>query len=287
MPRGAVARKLHGNRFGLDTRQTIPSHPLRMKLWCPVLVFLAVAARALGGDFASDFAVVMVDDATERKLGAFPYDRAQYAKAIDACVRLEAKAVVLKFFFDQAKSPEGDAALATAMKKLPVAIQTRLEATEGTAQMLAPRFKFGDHRLPAAERGDLGWMPLPALLDAAAALGFVDFDGPTIPLVEEYRGASYRSLVLCCLELATGKPARAEAGGKIYVGDGWLPVDANNVWHGSLKAAEPVKTIAFADLLDGTVPAGSIAGRVIILGWDSAKTPTLPTERGEMRIHQV
>jgi hypothetical protein len=286
MSRGIATRKLHGNR-SVSTPTGISWHPCRVKFWYLWLSFLAVAARVLGGDFGSDFAVVMVDDATEQKLGAFPYDRAQYAKAIDACGRLKAKAVVLKFFFDQAKSPEGDAALAAAMKNMPVAIQTRLENSEGTAQTLAPKFKFGDHRLQAAARGELGWLPLPALLDSAAMLGFVDFDGPTIPLVEEYRGASYRSLILCCLELATGRPARVEAGGKIYVGDGWLPVDVQNVWHGNLRTVEPVKTISFADLLDGTVPPGSIAGRVVVLGWDSVKTPKLPTERGEMGIHQI
>src|SRR5476649_1004481 len=162
-----------------------------------LIALLLLAAHARAGDFGSDFAVVMIDDATEAKLGPFPYDRAMYAKAIDACARLKAKAVVVKFFFDLPKTPAGDAALAAAMKNIPCVLQARLEPTEGTAQSIPSRFRFGDKPLPAGERGDLGWIPLPGLLDTASAVGFVDFDSPTIPLIEDYRGASYKSLVLC------------------------------------------------------------------------------------------
>ncbi len=250
------------------------------------IALLLLAAHARAGDFGSDFAVVMIDDATETKLGPFPYDRAIYAKAIDACARLKAKAVVLKFFFDLPKSADGDAALAAAMKKIPVALQARLEPTEGTAQSIPPRFRFGDKPLPAAERGELGWIPLPALLDSAAAVAFVDFDGPVIPLVEEYRGAPYKSLVLCCLEMTTGAQARVEPG-KIFVGQGWLPVDGKNVFHSELGQLEPLQPISFASLLAGDVKPEAVAGRVVIIGWDSQRTDTLPTKLGPMGIHRL
>jgi CHASE2 domain-containing sensor protein len=240
-----------------------------------------------GGDFGSDFALVMIDDATEAKLGPFPYDRTQYARAIDACVRLKAKAVVLKFFYDLPKSANGDAALAIAMKAIPVAIQTRLDTTEGTAAAIPPKFRFAEQPLPAGEQGNLGWIPLPGLLATAAKVGFVDFDSPVIPLVENYRGASYPSLVLSCLELATGATARVGPGGKVFVGQGWLPVDAKNVFHGDLEHLEALQEISFASLLAGDVKPEAVAGRVVIIGWDSKNTPTLKTDHGEMGIHRL
>jgi CHASE2 domain-containing sensor protein len=53
-----------------------------------------------GDEFADKFAIVMVDDQSEAKLGPFPYDRALYAKAAEVCANDGAKAVVFKFFFD-------------------------------------------------------------------------------------------------------------------------------------------------------------------------------------------
>jgi hypothetical protein len=172
------------------------------------------------------------------------------------------------------------------MKNLPVVLQARLEPMEGTAQSIPPRFRFGDTRLPTATRGDLGWIPLPALLESAAAVGFVDFDGPVIPLVEEYRGTAYKSLVLSCLELTTGAPARVEPG-KVFVGQGWLPVDAQNVFHSELGQLEPLQPIPFATLLAGDVKPAAVAGRVVIIGWDSKRTDTLQTKLGPMGIHRL
>jgi len=117
-------------------------------------------------------------------------------------------------------------------------------------------------------------------------VGFVDFDGPVIPLVEEYRGAAYKSLVICCLELATGAQARVEPG-KIFVSKGWLPVDEVNIFRSELGPREPWQPISFASLLAGEVKPEAIAGRVVIIGWDSKRTDTLPTKSGPMGIHRL
>jgi len=226
-----------------------------------LISLLLLTATARAGDFASDFALVLVDDATEAKLGPFPYDRAQYAKAIDACVKLKAKAVVLKFFFDLPQSAEGDAALATAMKAIPVAIQARLEPTEGTAVDIPTKFRLTEKPLPAGEQDEKGWIPLPGLLATANKVGFVDFDGPVIPLVENYGGVSYPSLVLSCLELATGATAKVGTDGKVHVGSAWLPVDAKNVFHGDLNHPVTVPEISFASLLAGEVKPEAVRAR--------------------------
>ena len=251
------------------------------------IALLLIAASARAGDFASDFALVMIDDETEAKFGAFPYDRKLYAEAVDACARYKARAVVLKFFLDQAKSAEGDTALRDSMKRIPVALQARLESTEGSSQRIPSKFGFGQQRLAAGVRGDRGWIPLPSLLDVAAAIGFVDFDSPEIPLVEEYRSMPYKSLILCCLELAIRAPARVATDSRIYVGSGYLPVNASNIYRADVSRLESLKIISFAHLLAGDVKKEEIEGRVVIIGWDSTRTSTLPTEYGKMRIHRL
>lgn len=251
------------------------------------VLILLVAVTSSRADFASDFAVVMIDDETEARLGPFPYDRSVYAKAIEACARYKAKAVVLKFFFDEAKSAAGDTALRDAMKTIPVVLQARLETTEATALGIPTKFQFGSEKLASAMQGDRGWIPLPGLMAVAADIGFVDFADANISLVEGYQGKSYKSLVLCCLEHTSGKPARVGTHGRIFIGDDYLPVDAANVYHGTLNEAAPLRPVSLARLLTGDVTENELAGRVVIIGWDSPRTPMLPTPYGPMRIHQI
>jgi hypothetical protein len=110
---------------------------------------------------------------------------------------------------------------------------------------------------------------------------------PDIPLIEEYRGASYKSLVLCCLESATGEPARVTGKNRIEFGGKFLPVDRQNVHYAMLEPLENLQVISFASLVSGRVSPEAIAGHVVIIGWDSPRTPTLPTPFGPMRIHRL
>jgi CHASE2 domain len=256
-----------------------------VKIFVAVILFgLAAALRA--DEFAEKFAVVMIDDESEAKLGPFPYDRGLMAKAIEASAKGGAKAVVFKFFFDQPKTSSGDAALCAAMHSLPVVLQARLDDSEGTAQEIPLRFELGPNRLATPVRGDRGWIPLPTLLDAARAVGFVDFNSLKIPLVEEYRGAPYRSLILCCLELAVGAQARVVEGNRVEIGKGFIPVNAMDIYEADLTHLEPLKIISFESLLAGVVERNAIEGRVVIIGLDSAPIPSLLTEHGKMGVHR-
>lgn len=201
-----------------------------------VFLLLCGAAGTASGarSFSDDFAVVMIDETTEQKLGSFPYDRAELARAINACARLEAKAVILKFFIDQARSTTGDAALVEALKTLPVALQARLDPNEGTSSPLSVHFGFNEERLTSAVRGNRGLIPLPAFLATANKVGFVDFAGPTLPLVEEYRGTAYKSLILCALEFVTGEEANAKRTGEIRLGPYSLLVNRKNEYQADL-----------------------------------------------------
>src|SRR5438874_80021 len=66
-------------------------------------------------DRLNPFVLVFIDSATEKSLGPFPYDRGLYAKAVERAASLGARGVVVKFFLDKPKSPDGDAAFVRAM----------------------------------------------------------------------------------------------------------------------------------------------------------------------------
>ena len=104
-----------------------------------------------------------------------------------------------------------------------------------------------------------------------------------------YQGAPYKSLIVCCLELATNEQAHIGPGDKIWFGRGFIPVDKSNVYKGDLprEAPTPAEVISLATLLSGKAGRDKIAGRVVIIGWDSARTPTINTEGGKTRIHRL
>lgn len=259
---------------------------MKIHAFIPLLLLLGLSS-ARAKDFSSSFAVVMIDDVTEAASGPFPYDRSVMASAVEQCARAKAKSVVLKFFFDLTKSESGDRALADSMKRIPVVLQARLEQSEGTAAEIPERFRLAPHPLPTARSGKLGWIPLPALMDAAADLGFVDFTDANIPMVEEFRGAPYKSLVLCCLESALGVSAQIESGKRIVLGNRFLPLDQQNMSRGSLSRLEPLRLISFARLIAGEMNPDELEGRVVIIGYDGKNSPSLPTDHGEMKAHRL
>jgi hypothetical protein len=243
-----------------------------------LLVFACVCV-ARASDFSSKFAVVMIDDQTEAKLGPFPYDRAIIARAVEACAEKGAKAVALKFFFDLPKPGSGDEALRRAMTKIPVLLQARLESREGSAQPMPDKFSVG-RELPTTIRGDRGWIPLPLFLEKAAACGFVDFDSPKIPMVETYQGKTFKSFVVCCLEAALDKTA-AFLPNQVAFGNRAVTLDERNVFHAQFSPTHPWRALSLIRLLEGKVEAEELKGRVVVIGWDSSKTPPI----GKVGIH--
>src|SRR5215212_6630734 len=113
-----------------------------MRWWMAMMLIVAPAGCAAAERRAAKdvFAVVFVDERTEARLGPFPYDRSVYAKGIERMGELGARGVVLKFFIDQAKTREGDEALAAAMGKVKVVLQAQLLTAEERPNRLPERF---------------------------------------------------------------------------------------------------------------------------------------------------
>jgi len=240
------------------------------------------------------FVAVFIDDATEKALGPFPYDREQYAKAVAALRRAKADAVVLKFFMDQAKSRSGDDRLAAEINAFPVYLQACFDPLEMRPHPLPTRFDRTDQYIKGKERllsGRGGWIPLEKFSGYCAGIGFVDLaseeDVFHVPMLLRYKDRVVPSLQLLVLERVLGKRACFDPGRKMQLGATSLPIDKACQVQVPLPKEDKVDYIPFVDLLEGRFDPERVRGKVVIVGYDSEKTPTLPTPLGRVRMHRV
>jgi hypothetical protein len=239
-----------------------------------------------GGSFNDDFAAVFIDAASEAELGAFPLDRSFLAKAVRQAADQGAKGVVLKFFFDQPREEAGDAALALALTNLPVLLQARIDDSEANPHALPARFTLPGIKVQTAISGTSGWIPLPRLSANARDVGFVDFDTARVPLLETYQSRTVKSLVVCCIELATDKPAVITPSGKMKFGAGELKLDDNHCMTTKLPEKDELAYLPFHQFLAGETPAAQLKGKVVIIGYDGPKIQTTSTRIGPIRAHR-
>lgn len=234
--------------------------------------------------FDESFAFVFIDQPTEEEFKGPPFDRSLYARVLDRCRELGAKGVVIKLFLDRAYSESGDEALAVAMSHLPVVLQARLEPGSGTPDDLPEKFAFGSRMLAVREKGDRGWIPLPRFVAVAADIGFVDFADENIPLLERYHGRIYKSVVVCALELQTGKRARLEENGELMLGDRSFRPKADYTL-GIKRSLAPLPAHGLNDLLSGKIGRAEIQDKVVILGWVGSGAGVISTPEGAVPVH--
>lgn len=184
---------------------------------------------------------------------------------------------------------DGDRALAEAFIARDVALgmvfKRRVGADEpAVVGALPPHFAVADPRVMAVDwirpAGFTG--NLPTLQEAAIAGGF--FDTPLVdtdgivrrgPLFQAYEGRLYPSLALAVARLARPEApvrfvfdaARPDVLTHVELGTGRAPVDRNGAV--LIPFRGPVGSFPYvsaADVLDGTAPAGTLAGAVVLVG---------------------
>lgn len=184
---------------------------------------------------------------------------------------------------------DGDRALAEAFIARDVALgfvfKRRVGADEpAVIGTLPPHFAAADPRVMAVDwirpAGFTG--NLPTLQEAAIAGGF--FDTPLVdtdgivrrgPLFQAYEGRLYPSLALAVARLARPEApvrfvfdaARPDVLTHVELGTGRAPVDRNGAV--LIPFRGPVGSFPYvsaADVLDGTAPAGTLAGAVVLVG---------------------
>ncbi|HEY5039618.1 MAG TPA: CHASE2 domain-containing protein, partial [bacterium] len=217
-----------------------------------------------------------MDDATEKELGPFPYDRSKYAEVISALREAKAKAVVIKYFLDQAKEGAGDNKLASEIEKMPVLLQARLDLGGPHPNSLPVSFGCGlrvkgDTHLLLS--GQSGWIPLEKFSQGCAGVGFVDIasknDVLNVPMVLKYKDTVLPSLELSALELAFGKPAQIFLGDKVTLAGHSLPVDSSGQIHAKVPSRDQIDSISFVDVIKGNFDKKRVAGKIVILGFDA------------------
>ena len=260
-----------------------------------VLFLLLVCLEGQSAPSANDpFAFVFIDRKTEKKLGNFPYSRVVLAQGFQKLREARVKAVVLKFFLDQAKDAPGDQALAHEMKQIPTLLQARLDPEEANPNPIL-RNSPSDQLLQTDEvlrlRGDSGWIPLPVFQNSSVGIGFVDMpsaeDPGQLPLGVLYKGEKRPSLWVLALELAKGRKAlisERKLGGitlnpLIVQEGGMIRVDTS---------PEPnLKFHSFLDLLEGRLSQKSLEGKIVILGYEGESAPFFTTPHGALSGHRL
>ena len=256
-----------------------------MRLIISILILVA-ASNVKAEFFDHHFAIVFIDADTEEKYGSVPLNRRLLASAIGRIADAGAKGIVLKFFLDQAKDNEGDRLLGDAFAQLPVILQARIDNSEQSPNLLPERFTL-PVEAETSISGNSGWIPIPRFTTSAYDIGFVDYQGFPVSLLETYRGKTVKSLFLCSIELAIGKKAIIEPGRKTVIGSIVLKLDTLNQTSVSLESIHKINYIPFHDILEKDDWFTRVKNKVVILGYDGPKIPTIETKFGAFSAHRL
>lgn len=240
--------------------------------------------------------IVDVDEASLHQLGRWPWSRARMAQLVrELTGRQQAAALGLDVVFAEpqrladapAAGPAPDDELAQALAGAPVVLGYYFTSDRDARQA---------GQLPAPLAGQAPWPQLlhwsgyganlAPLTQAAAAGGFfnaiTDLDGVvrSVPLVAGFDGALYESMSLAMLRLGLGATVGLTPGGAatrtltlrgptqaLSIGLGargavWVPYRGPGGPHGG-----SFQYVSAADVLAGALPAGSLRGRYVLLGF--------------------
>ncbi|MBP2296579.1 CHASE2 domain-containing protein [Azospirillum rugosum] len=207
--------------------------------------------------------VLLADDASVERLGRWPWPRRRMAELMDRLAALGPDLVAFDLLFPEAEpDPGGDAAFAQSIARFGRVV-------------LAAYGEFGGEStpLPAPERIV---RPIPALADAAAALGHVNLfpDAAGRPsreaLVLRDGDNLLPSLALAVARLRLGiaeEPLRLEPGLGLDLDGEWIATDgALRMPVNYLGPSGTIDTAPLTDLWSGRLEAGRVRGRVVLVG---------------------
>jgi CHASE2 domain-containing sensor protein len=248
-----------------------------------------MVAREVHAQTKPPFELVLIDAASEKRMGSFPIDRKIVAQAINTLKEAGVTGVVLQFFYDQpAKDAESDAALAEAIAQTKTLLQARMDDAEFGENPLPAKFRVNN--IKGAYKTDLsgssGWIPLPVFARSAHDIGFVDINEPDeVPMVVKYQDHDVNSLTLAALELATGETAEILSGNRVKLGAKSLSLSADNQVSIKLES-DKIDYVSFADVVDGKIDATRLRGKVVVIGYDGAKIESVKTGAGPIKAHR-
>ncbi len=248
---------------------------LRQRVWFVIALLCLTAALYLSNVFwrtdleifdaalptapaPADVLIVAIDDASIAALGRWPWSRAVHASLLDRLREYGARAVALDILFTEPdpNSPEGDIALARAMKRGPPTVLPLLADLRGSTQI--PR-----------ER-----LPIPILAQAAAGLGHADLEVDRDGIVRsvflrEGPGAATRDyLTAALLEHTPGAKPLQLWGERHPEGVGSSTAWVRDYWVLIPFLGPPghFNQISYVDVLRGNVSPAAIRGKWVLVG---------------------
>ena len=260
-----------------------------MKLLIAVLLLatsMSVCAASAG---SHPFALVMIDEASERRYG-FPVDRAVVGQAVEKLAAAGVRAVVLKFFYDQAGDSASDAALASALGKTRVLLQARIDDSEARPNKIPDRFAVNVAAGPVAISGKSAWVPLPLFANRAHNIGFVDIiSADRLPAYERLLDKNYLSLTVATMSVALGGAQVAIHPGKLLrIGQKSVALDDKSqivLSRAAYQDADSTSYFSFADVVDGKVSLQSLRSKVVVVGYHGSKMHSVSTSAGAVKAH--
>jgi len=259
--------------------------------------------------------VVDIDDESIRRLGQWPWPRAEMAKLVDALAGAKAAAIGFDVLFSEtdrapsgAAGGEGDAAFAQALGGQSVILSELVTQTKLAGVVPAKSgFTFiGQDPTPDLPHlnGALG--PLTILAKSAAGIGFVNWQADAdrvvrrVPLLIVVNGQIQPSFAIECLRVAQGASTylikSADLGGSspgqgagvaaIKVGDLVVPTEPAGDIRAYFAAMDPSLSTPAWKLFQPGPDLADLAGKIVVIGAsasllsDVVATPLNPSTPG-------
>jgi adenylate cyclase len=249
--------------------------------------------------------IVNIDDKSLAKYGQWPWPRTRIAELIDDLTRMGARVIAFDIMFPEpdrltpaiaADTMQGlDDATRDKLRALPSNDQVFADALRRSRVVLAQSgipnvLSQSDPSLPQTGLAMLGGEPqpflfkfagllrnIPVLETAAGGRGLVTIrnerDGIVrrVPMMMVAQGTTVPSLSFEVLRVATGTDTifvKSDAAGvkSIAVQGFELPTDGNGQLYVHFAHHDPSIYVSASDVLDGLVPADTVAGRLVLIG---------------------
>jgi len=254
-----------------------------MKINLLVLFVLLICILQISAE--NPFVVIMYDSLTEKHMGSFPPNRKVWSDTINKLVDNNAKAIVLKFFFDLPKPEDED--LGKSISLIPTFLQACINENEPSSNVFESRFivKSNKHYTKVIS-GNNGWLPVPVLANKAYDIGFVDLrDINEIPVLEKYNNQYVKSLYFSVLQYIY--PELMLVNNSLVNHNKKIKLNKYLEMHVQYPNKDDLSYISLSDFLNNKIDGKIFKDKIIIIGYDGMQSPQLTISTGNVNTHRV
>jgi len=233
----------------------------------------------------SPFVVIMYDSLSEKNIGSFPPNRKIWADTINKLKEYNAKAIVLKFFFDLPK--QEDELLSKSINNIPTFLQACFNENEPSNNQLDSRFVAKiDSNYKNVISGNKGWLPVPVLSQNAYDIGFVDLKNVNdIPIIEKYNNHYVKSLYFSVLQYML--PELKLTNNTLINKNKRIVLNKYLEMHINYPKIDSLKYVSLYDVLNNKVDKSIFYNKIVIIGYDGINSQTITLTTGQVKMHRA